>query len=181
MGIALKWSSRQKATQAISAHLQEMGSVSNGEVTSAALLLVKNNTKGFKDSNFNVMKSVMELASVVCQLHGDAELPFPEWAGNDLVSVAVEKIADKKLFSSSQSMLLDLCSVMLPSSFVEISNTKLEAVRAPVAHENFLKWLLQFCTEFGCGPLTRDLKTTVTLLLKVSPVGRISFSFGLVC
>ena len=134
---------------------------------SSVLLVVKNHTKGFKDPNFNIMKAVFGLGKVLCDKLALANVAMPEWAYQELAGAATEKVADKKLGETAQSLLLDLCVVSLPSSVLETAYGRLGKVRAPPAHEAFLKWLKLFGEEFGCRSVAKEIKPLVEFVLKV--------------
>ena len=78
------------------------------------LVLVKEHTRGFRESNFNVTKAIVELFLALCDYHEKAGVPFLDWAAADAATLATEKIADRKLSSFSKDLLSSLCTVRMP-------------------------------------------------------------------
>ncbi|KAG7371784.1 hypothetical protein IV203_017926 [Nitzschia inconspicua] len=148
-----KWQSRQSSIKAIAKFVGCRPIIdSRAEAqydTECLLLLVKECTRGFKESNMNVMRSMLDLFLSLCEYHEKAQYPFPTWAAVDGASVAVEKIADRKLSSISKSVLLSICVVCPAGDFLPAVFSTIEKIRAPAAHEEFLKWMNMFCNEFG--------------------------------
>ena len=98
-----QWLHRHCAIKSLNAFCR---SHDQGEIlTSQVLAVVKQYSKGFKDSNVNIMKSTFELFLSFCAVHVKASAPFPTWACKDGVAVAADKVADKKLSTFATSLL----------------------------------------------------------------------------
>lgn len=140
---------------------------SSDGLTSAILVLVKENTKGFKETNINVIKAIMELFIVLTQAHAEQVHPFPGWACRDGVKLAVDKIADRKLSALSCSLLSDLCCVCPPRIVVEYGIVCVDKVKSPLGHDAFLKWFHDFLTDFGASSIASALKNVADWLVMV--------------
>jgi vacuolar-type H+-ATPase catalytic subunit A/Vma1 len=167
---APKWQDRQTAILNLAAFSKTDGLVidSATEYTSAILVLVKEHTKGFKETNVNVTKAIMQLFIALSELHASRKEPFPDWAYKDGVSLAVDKIADKKLSASSFVLLTNMCIVRLPQGVVEHAIVCVGKVKSPLGHEAFLRWSNDFFKDFGASSIGTAMKSIVSLLLKVS-------------
>ena len=163
-----KWQSRQKAVKSLVNYCEsdEFEKEFSSSFSSAILFVVKEYTKGFKESNFNIVKAIMELMNILCGLHARNEEPFPEWASMECTLLCVDRISDKKLADSSQTLLSDLCTIRDPKEIIGTAFTRVSTIKAPATHEAFLKWMSSFCSDFGMFTLTADLKNYVPPLLK---------------
>lgn len=142
----------------------------NDGVTAALVVLVKEHTKGFKETNVNVTKAIMELFMALCEAHADQGRPFPAWACKDGVKVSVDKIGDKKLSALSSKLLTELCSVRPPSGVVEYGTICVDKVKSPLGHEAFLKWFQGFLVDFGAPSIASALKSIAPWLVKVRSI-----------
>jgi cytoskeleton-associated protein 5 len=151
--VSTKWVRKQSAIRSIVAFIQSemkhlpMDGIS--DKTSALLQTVKAHTKGFKESNVNVMKAILQLFSATCEFHFSIEIVLPEWIAEDGLSTAIQKISDKKLVDLCKDVMTNTCTVLDPSRALRICSTTIQTVRSPVAHEEFLKWSRGFCESFG--------------------------------
>jgi hypothetical protein len=135
--------------------------------SSSILLVVREQTRGFKESNVNIMKAILQLIIAVCEYCEAKEQPLSSWAIRDSAVVCAQKISDKKLTRACQSLLTSACVVTSPSSVLLASFEELESVKSPVAHEEFLKWFQSFCTDFGAGSVGSSLSDVVPYMMKV--------------
>jgi hypothetical protein len=135
--------------------------------TSCILVFVKEHTRGFKETNVNVTKSIVELFLALCDYHEKAGQIFPKWAGEDGSIAATEKIADKKLSALSKNLLLSLCVVQSPHVIQTSAFAAVGKLKSPVAHEEFLKWFKSFCNEFGAASIGPGINSAVTFLEEV--------------
>ena len=81
--------------------------------------------------------------------------------------LAVSKIADKKLSPLSKSLLMSACVVQSPQVIMGQSFASMSQVKAPVAQEEFLNWILSFNNEFGAAAIGSGLKETVMFVSEV--------------
>lgn len=170
--LASKWQLRQGAIQALA------NFVSNREVLSSPsdivldsnciVVLVKEHTRGFRESNFNLTKAIMGLFLALCGYHEKAGIPFLEWAGEDAATLATEKIADRKLSSFAKDSLSSLCVVRMPPEIHTVCYEAIKKIRAPAAHEELAKWIQHFCNEFGAASLGSSVSGAVSFLVEVS-------------
>jgi hypothetical protein len=131
------------------------------------LMLVKEHTRGFRETNFNVTRAILEFFLALCNFHEKARQPFLEWAAFDGATLAAEKIGDKKLSALAKALLTELCVVHKPSSVQSTCYATMGKIKAPLAHEEFIKWINQFCNEFGAAAMGSGINESVSFLLEV--------------
>ena len=164
-----KWQSRLKALKSLIKFvesrpvLDDCNKIEND--STCLLLVVKEHTKKFKESNFNVTKGIMELFVALCDYHTRSKCRFVNFAAVDGTSLAVDKIADRKLSSQSKHLLLTLCTVYPPHDVLTSAFTCAERIRAPVGHEEFLLWMISFCNEFGAASISSGIQNATSFLV----------------
>jgi len=179
-----KWLLRQSAIKAICTFCKDFETLPDEKLSSATLVIVKGHSKGFKDSNVNIMKSILELFAVLCKLHEKSATKFPDWACREGVKIGTEKIADRKLGSGACLLLTEICVVQFPALVFETSFVTLNNIKAPLVHEAYLTWFKNFLVEFGAQPLVPVLSPSVQFLLLESESSNIkvrkaaTFAFG---
>lgn len=134
----------------------------------AILVLVKEYTKGFKESNFNLMKAIMELFLIMFEAHAKLKKAPELWICKASTRVAVEKIFDRKFSQLAPNVLTQLCVVRMPWTIISISLKSVDNIKSPLAHEALVKWFIGFCEDFGVATLGGNVKDFVKWLMKVS-------------
>lgn len=129
---------------------------------------MKEHSRGFKESNVNVTRSIMELCLALCDYHENQSVPIATWAARDMATLACSKIADKKLSPMSKSLLLSVCAVQAPHLIFGQAFVTMAEIKSPVAQEEFLLWMKAFAMEFGAGAIGPGLNDSVVFLLEVS-------------
>lgn len=167
---APKWQHRQMAILNLAAFSKsvECSTDSGAECTTAILVLVKEHTKDFKETNVNVAKAIMKLFIALSEGHAGRKQPFPGWAYKEGVFLAVDKIADKKLSPLSFVLLTNMCTVRPPQGVIEYAIVCVGKVKSPLGHEAFLRWAKDFFNDFGASSIGTSIKSVVSWLLKVS-------------
>ena len=145
---------------------------------SCIFLVVREQTRGFRETNVNIMKAILNLCTAICEFNESKENLLPIWAMKEMASTCVQKISDRKLLSACQQLLFAAAVVALPSSVLQSAFVELKNVKSPVAHEEFLKWFQSFCNEFGASSLGRGISDLIPYLLEVSVVGRVNGCFS---
>jgi hypothetical protein len=169
---ASKWQQRHDAIESLtsyveSGHLDE--SSSDAELSASSILLVaREQTRGFKETNVNIMKAILQLLIAICEYCESKDLALGSWAVRDAAAVCVQKISDRKLTALCKSLLTAVCVVSLPSSLLLAAFEELKSVKSPVAHEEFLKWFQTFCTDFGAVSIGTGISDVIPHLLEVS-------------
>jgi len=164
-----KWMLRQDAVKSITAFVEsgQMSDSKNVEMdTSSLLVVVGEHTRGFKETNVNIMKAVVHLFIALSEFHETIEKPLGSWAMKSGVAAAVSKIADKKLSSVCKSLLTELCVVSLPHTVVTEGFACLKSARSPIVHEEYLGWFMSFCDDFGAASLGSGLTDIIPFLLE---------------
>ncbi len=131
------------------------------------LVLVKEHTRGFKETNINVAKSIMELFLALCDCHEKMSCPIPIWTGREMAIMSCSKISDKKLSPLSKALLMSACVVQAPHMVLGQSYASMAHLKSPVAQEEFLHWMLAFSNEFGAAAIGPGLKDSVVFLSEV--------------
>jgi cytoskeleton-associated protein 5 len=184
--VASKWLLRQDAIKGLTAFVDSGGldssNLSTETKTSALLVIVKEHTRGFKETNVNIMKAILLLFAAVCDYHESVECRIEEQACHDSVAVAVTKISDKKLSTSCKDLLTKLCVVSHPCIVVSEGFKVIKSVKSPVAHEEYMSWFSTFCNDFGAASLGLGISEIVPSMIDVSNEeidrsGRQTFSF----
>jgi hypothetical protein len=135
---------------------------------SSILLVVKDHTRGFKETNVNIMKSLLSLFMAVCEYHETKQNVLADALVMDMVDAAVQKISDRKLSSTSKTLLSTLCIVSSPASVVIAGIDSLKEIKSPVAHEEYLSWCHSMCLEFGTSAINSKIVEIVPWILEVS-------------
>jgi hypothetical protein len=169
--LAAKWKNRHDAIKSLAAYV-ESGHLddysANVELScSSILIVVREQTRGFRETNVNIMKAIIQLFIAVVEYLISKELLIAEWQMKDGAAVAAQKIADKKLSGVTGDLLTSLCVAALPASVILAVFDELTTIKSPIAHEEFLKWFQGYCTEFGAESLGPGISLVVTHLLKV--------------
>lgn len=145
---------------------------------SCILFIVREQTRGFRETNVNIMKAILHLCISVCEYFESKELPLPDWAMRDVASVGVQKISDRKLIASCQKLLSAAASVSVPATYLRTAFEELKSVKSPVAHEEFLRWFQTFCTDFGAICIGRGISELIPYFIEVRNVIPSRFYFG---
>jgi hypothetical protein len=170
--LASKWQLRYDAIELIRSYVESGGvdKASNDVGLSIAciLVIVREQTRGFRETNVNIMKSILQLCVALCEYSESKELLMPIWAVKDMASACVQKISDRKLIGLCQGLLGALSVVSFPASVLQSAFIELKSVKSPVAHEEFLKWFQSFCHDFGAFSIGRGISDLIPFLLDVS-------------
>lgn len=161
-----KWSLRQNAIRGIAAFVESADDISAGDLSNPLMVAVKEHTRGFRETNVNVIKAVLHFFVSVCDLHYRCNAPLTSSSMVDIVAVSVEKIADRKLSGLSKVLLTNACLVSLPLAVVKAMAAKVEKVKSPLPHEECQRWFTSFCNDFGATSLGNGVKDVVDWLLK---------------
>ena len=162
------WKSRKAAIEALIEFTTSAKAKTDGERFAAnALVLVKNNTKQFKDSNFNILKAICQLFMAVCDLYQSLDRPLEPWMCKDATTICVAKIADKKFSQLAPPLLSRLCEVQLPQNVLHFSIVDVGTIISPAPHEGLLVWAETFCREFGGHAIGGVLKSFIVWVSKV--------------
>lgn len=129
--------------------------------------MVKEHTRGFKETNVNIMKAILKLFVAMCDYHESSEIELETWAALDGVALAIQKISDRKLSAACKDLLTRLCVVSLPSVLLLEIPAQLNAVKSPVVHEESLRWFQTFCEDFGAVTIGTVLSSLIPWIIEV--------------
>ena len=157
---ASKWLLRQNAIKNITAYVaaREVEAKSTDAVKNSSflLLLVKEHTRGFKESIVNIMKAVLQFFMAMIEYHESREKEFADWAMQDGIALAVQKISDRKLSAQCKDLLTEMCVGCVPSTVLAEVSSSLGSVRSSFAHEETLRCFRAFAWTSGQPPFGKD-------------------------
>ena len=131
-------------------------------------VIVRDCTKAFNESNFNVSKALLELFTSLFGVH-EQLIKAPElYLYHSATKLAVEKAGDKKLTEASSSCLHSICIVKDPQKVIALAVKTLRDVKSPLVHESLLGWFRKFCIDFGAASLSRSIQDCLIWTLQVS-------------
>jgi hypothetical protein len=163
---------RQDAIKKLTSYIEagDLDSVAKDPAfsSSSLLVVVKEQTRGFRETNAHVLKAIMNFLLAVMEFCESRELLLPQWASIDIADVCVERISDRKLSEVCKTLLSTSCVVSEPSLVILHALQHLEKnVKSPVAHEEMMKWLRSFCNDFGAALIGSKIGDIIPLLLEV--------------
>lgn len=163
---------RQDALKKLTSYIEsgDLDSVAKDPALSSSSLLfvVKEQTRGFRETNAHIMKAILNFILAVMEFCEARELLLPQWASIDVANVCVERISDRKLSELCKKLLSTACVVSEPSMVILQALQYLEkTVKSPVAHEEMMKWLRSFCNDFGAVLIGSKIGDIIPLLLEV--------------
>ena len=162
---------RQNAVKSFTSFIesgQMDGTYEDMQISSSSMLrVVKEYTRGFQETNVNIMKSIMCLFIAICEFHGAKERLLSSTIVKDGSDAAVQKISDRKLTGTSKELLTALCVVSAPADVVLSCIHSLKGVKSPVAHEEFIVWFQCFCKEFGAAALGSSISDAILWIIEV--------------
>lgn len=142
-----KWQEKVDALTALGSALQASN---NGGQFSAPLVVYLNaKNSGFKISNANILKAVIQVACSAAQHAGSVK--FSKAAAWTLLNAFGDKLSDKKTKDLVQSLLTALSECLGPSFIVKRMKLVMDKVKAPLGHQHYLEWLKVAVAEFGAG------------------------------
>ena len=136
--------------------------------TPSLFVFVRDCTKGFKESNFNVARSLLDFFTTVFSVHATLEKSPNAFLYSAAIRLAVEKIGDKKLAVSSASCLFSISKVKDPQRIMTLAVKYIEGIKSPLVHEALLDWFKAFCVNFGAAVLSKCIQDILTWVLKVN-------------
>lgn len=131
-------------------------------------VFVRDCTKSFNESNFNVSKALLELFTAIFGIHTRLVKAPESYLYTTATKLAVEKVGDKKLNEVSSSCLHSICIVTDPHKVLDVALKALSRVRSPLVHEAFLRWFHKFCLDFGSASLSKGIQVCLIWVLQVS-------------
>ncbi len=134
----------------------------------SVFVAVKEYTKDFRDSNFNIMKAVIELMLNTFDLYELMDNPLDIWITRSATAISVEKISDKKFASLAPPLLVRLCELQIPEIVIVMAIDALKPIKSPLQHEGMLAWMTDFCKDFGASSLGKSIPTILEWILMVS-------------
>ena len=131
------------------------------------LVFVRDSTKSFKESNFNVARALLEMFTAIFKVHATlVKVPEP-CVCVSATKLAVEKVGDRKLNQASVACLNSLCAVQHPSKVLAVATRTVDSIKSPLVHEALLGWFNSFCSGFGVSALSTETQHCLIWILKV--------------
>lgn len=150
-------------------YIQENNAHASLQIVPSIFVLVKESTSSFKESNFNVSKSIIVLfntwfVDVFAKLTRAPE----SYLYTPAVKICTEKLFDRKLSEASILCLKSLCIVKDPPRVISLTIKYVSDIKSPLAHEALLSWFKTFCIDFGASSLSESLQDILAWILSVS-------------
>jgi len=170
--VASKWLLRQNAIKALCSFIDsgdvEKSTSDVDKISASILTVVKEHTRGFKETNVNITKAILQLFLSLVLYHESKETPMCSWAMQDGVDLALQKVSDRKLTNACKELLMELCVVCAPSSVLTAVASGINGIKSPVAHEEVLHWFQSFCEDFGAFVIGPGISTLLPWIIQVS-------------
>jgi hypothetical protein len=173
------WKFRKEAINALTNFALTDVAKSDEKYPENVLVAVKENTKQFKDSNFNIMKAIIELFIAVFESYELRLIPVDIWMTRKATTIAVGKIADKKFSTTAPILLTRLCELQIPEIVMAMAIEDVQLIKSPLQHEGLLSWTTNFCKDFGVLALGKSVPTCVNWALQVGTMLTHSLNFTL--
>ena len=132
---------------------------------------MKERAGGFNKSPMSTLqRAIIELFLTLC----DCITKMPNscfqdgraWSGPSWLPA--ERTADKKLLLLAKSLLISFCIVQVPVFALEMTQSKIGKVKAPLARKELLSWSDFFFKELGAASVRPGINSTVDWLLEES-------------
>jgi len=159
------WKERVKAISHLTSFYKSEG---GKHVTTfpSLFVLVRDSTKSFKESNFNVARALLEMFTAIFDVHATlVKVPEPCICVS-ATKLAVEKVGDRKLNQASAACLNSLCAVKQPSKVLAVATRTVDGIKSPLVHEALLGWFKSFCSGFGVSSLSTETQHCLIWILK---------------
>ncbi|KAL7553180.1 hypothetical protein ACHAWF_016435 [Thalassiosira exigua] len=129
-------------------------------------VLVRECTKSFKESNFNVAKALLELFTAISNIHAHLIKPPESYLYVPVTRFATEKIGDRKLSAAASECLYSSCTVKDPQRVLAAAVKTIGGIKSPLVHEALLDWFNKFLIDFGAAALSTGIQVSLTWVLK---------------
>ncbi|CAM9514386.1 unnamed protein product [Chrysoparadoxa australica] len=150
-----KWQEKVAALDAIAKGVKG-GSVSGSGSFAAVVSVLHTNTKGLKDSNFNIMTAAANV--VVAMMQKGSQLEVDKAALGCVLIAFTAKLSDRKLKEPAGTLLTSTAENISPALAFSVVRQVLPSMKAPPARESVLDWLISCAEEYGSASMSvRDL------------------------
>ncbi|RLN06894.1 hypothetical protein BBJ28_00001991 [Nothophytophthora sp. Chile5] len=149
---SVKWLERKQAIEGLEEFAKTQSSMMSMRVIEAFTVYVAKQTKEFKDSNINVLKSAFQAVGTFAET---AASKFPRGVVCLVVPRACDKIGDRKASETIHNMIMQFCEATSPSYTTGCLIDYMPKVRTPLAHIEALAVLSECVKDFGisiCNP-----------------------------
>ena len=143
-----KWQEKVDACTALGDAIQKQSA--GGSLAVPLVAYIKAHNSGFKISNVNIVKAIMQVFTVAAQSVSDGQ-KFSKSAGREVIKSFGDRFSDKKTLELASSLLTALCEATSPSFVIKRMKLVMEKAKAPAAHQGYLEWLKGAIGEFGAS------------------------------
>ncbi|GKY99911.1 hypothetical protein MPSEU_000944700 [Mayamaea pseudoterrestris] len=160
---------RQDAIKSLTSFVESGKLITSKDVDKdclALVIIVREHTRGLNETNVNIMRGIIQMFLAVCDVHEKMGCLLNQWSAKAGTGVAIAKISDRKASDGCKSLLSALCTVASPCLVLMSAFEALQSAKSPIAHEEFLKWIVVFCGEFGAMSLGRHVGDLIPFLLQ---------------
>jgi hypothetical protein len=163
---AVKWQQRKEAVSTIQ-QCCEKTDKNCVDYAGAMIVVLRNHTKQFKETNVNIMKAVFALFEYVAST-SSSTATLPRHVVAAIVPPAVDKLGERNAKVVCSSLLLALSEAVGPQFVLQQQYQHIGTVKAPGVHLEALNWMAVCTTEFGVKsfqtkPMIEHLKTAQAL------------------
>jgi hypothetical protein len=138
------------------------------DVIFAVFFVSKEHTKLFKDSNMNIIKAIFDLFTVVLSIHVSWKRQPDKSFCSDSISLAIDKVGDKKFYENSCTLLYSLCEVCPPETILTDLIAAIDGIKAPLPRELLLQWCTGFFQSFGVKAAGNCIPIVARWIIKVT-------------
>ena len=161
-----KWQSKKQAMESLAAFIAKTDDSSKMIVIKSCTIIFKAITRDFKESNFNVMLSLLTFfVASATALEADPKALLS--MSKTMVTVAVNKLPDRKLSETAKALLTALANcTKSPGSIVSMCAEHIQTVKPPPAHEALLTWVESYVATHSAKRFKgKDLSAICSLIV----------------
>jgi hypothetical protein len=144
------WQVKAEAVTAIGQKIADLNV--GGQYSAPLVVYLSSKTSGFKITNVNILKAVIQTACLAATHTGEGpSAKFSKAAAWELIKHLGDKLSDKKTKDVVGSLLTALSGALRPVFVVKRMKVVMDKTKAPLAHQYYLEWLKDAVTEFGAS------------------------------
>jgi hypothetical protein len=116
----------------------------------------------------NIIKAIFDLFTVVLSIHVSWKRQPDKSFCSDSISLAIDKVGDKKFYENACTLLYSLCEVCPPETILTDLITAIDGIKAPLPRELLLQWCTGFFQSFGVKASGNCIPIVATWIIKVT-------------
>lgn len=146
-----KWQEKTEAVATLGSRIADQQA--GGRYSAAFVVYLSSKTSGFRVSNINILKAVIQCAVQVVQNTGNEKFSKP--AAWELIRSFGDKLSDRKTKEAVDELLTAFAEALGPNFVIKRMKAVMDKTKAPLAHQHYLEWLAGAVRDFGaqCMPV----------------------------